>query len=178
MEIKMTLTGIKEAREAASPERLRRAIARALAKTVSQGKTAATKAIREEYNIKQRDLASKIRTEIDPSRLQAAITVSGRNIPLLQFGARQTKKGVTLQIKKGSRKVLRSSFISTMRSGHQGVFSRTTRKRLPIKELYSLGAAQMFGSRKVMEAVKDRIREQWDKNIQHELTQGWRYGKQ
>lgn len=177
MEIKLDIKGLDEMREALSPAKLQRAIIRALDKTAKQGKTAAQKAIRDEYNIKLRDLSSKIKTDFHPSSLKAVITATDRSIPLIQFSPRQTKKGISLRIKKGSSKTIKRTFIASMKSGHRGVFTRIGKKRLPIKQLYTIGAAEMFGSKKVIEAIKERILEQWQKNITHELEKGWQYGK-
>jgi hypothetical protein len=68
--------------------------------------------------------------------------------PLINYGAKQTKKGVTVRVKNG-RTTLRHAFIATMPNGHKGVFERVgsghkrvTKKGrsymsgLPIKELY------------------------------------------
>ncbi len=177
IEIKVDMKGLNETIEALSPAKFQKAIIRALDRTAKQGKVAAQKIIREEYNIKLHDISSKIKTDIHPSKLEAVITATDRSIPLIEFAARQIKTGVSFQVKRGSRKTIKSAFIASMKSGHRGVFTRIGKKRLPIKQLYTIGVAEMFGSKKVIEAIKKRIYEQWEKNITHEITEGWKHGK-
>ncbi|WP_080436323.1 hypothetical protein [Burkholderia ubonensis] len=101
------------------------------------------------YNLKAGTIRKTLSaTRATPARLIAALTATGRPIPLINYGARQTTKGVTVRVKNGS-KTLRHAFIATMASGHIGVFERvgTGHKRvtrngraywsgLPIRELY------------------------------------------
>ena len=94
----------------------------------------------------------------------ARVKVTSKEIPLILFGARQTKNGVSYQIdKRAGRKTIKGAFIQTMpttgekqKNGHKGVFlrrrsaktsegrdtkGRLRKGRLPIKEQYgpSLG---------------------------------------
>ncbi len=69
--------------------------------------------------------------------IAAAVTIRGQGVPLVEYKAKQTRRGVTVKVKKrGARKRLPKHFLAQMRSGHVGVFSRTTSKRLPIKEKF------------------------------------------
>lgn len=67
--------------------------------------------------------------------LTAIIRASLRRIPLIKFGAKQAKAGVSYKAK-GGRKKIKSAFISTMPTGHVGVFKRAGKGRLPIGERY------------------------------------------
>lgn len=49
---------------------------------------------------------------------------AGAPVPLINYGATQTKTGVTVRVKNG-RKTLKHAFIATMPNGHRGVFERT-----------------------------------------------------
>jgi len=74
--------------------------------------------------------------EVD-SRNVASLGVGRRlrSTPVIKFKPRQTKKGVSVRIKKSKgRKLIKSAFIVTMPTGHEGVFYRVGKKRLPIKE--------------------------------------------
>ncbi len=88
------------------------------------------------------------------SSLVWRMDVSGKPIPVIDYpGARKiltTKKrgggvGVTIN-QGGQRKVIRSAFVAVMKSGHKGVFRRTTKggPRLPIKELYTTKVSDVF----------------------------------
>jgi len=72
----------------------------------------------------------------DVSNFSWALNVSGERVPLIAYPLRQTKKGVSVQINKGKRTLIKRSFVATMKSGHKGVFQRKGKERLPIKELH------------------------------------------
>jgi hypothetical protein len=64
--------------------------------------------------------------------------VSGEVVPLSRFPMVQTAFGVAVRINvSGSKRVIKSAFIRSMKSGHEGVFQRKGKERLPIKELWT-----------------------------------------
>ena len=74
--------------------------------------------------------------------MSASVTIathirsSRRPIPLIDFpSTRQTATGVATRAW-GRPQVIRSAFIATMPTGHRGVFRRSSRTRLPIRELW------------------------------------------
>jgi hypothetical protein len=81
------------------------------------------------------------------------LIAKARPLPLITFGARQVGSGVSVEVTKGSRKIVRTAFIATMQSGHKGVFQRegpkqimrrgryAGKKRQPIHELFSASVA-------------------------------------
>lgn len=163
------------------------ATARALNKTAAQAKTQAARAIRDRYNISSRLIGRHIHLHRStPSVLTARVTAEGEKLPVLAFGARQTKRGVTVQIKRGARRLIRSAFIATTRSGHRGVFARgqyggrafvrrTQRIRaypkpdLPITELFTVGVPQGFSNRLVLDALERKVRERFPALFAHEI---------
>ncbi len=112
-------------------------------------------------------------------------------IPLIQFKVKQSgtkivrTKGHSTSLTKGTRsriapvqvqirkgvgwKIIKGAFVTQMKSGHIGVFQRKGGKRLPIKELTSIGVPLMFGNKRVLDKTKNRVIEQFDKNFTHEL---------
>jgi hypothetical protein len=74
--------------------------------------------------------------------LTASVVVTGRRIPLIEFGARGPEPsrgkggGVSYRGKGGQRQRIPEAFIATMKSDHRGVFKRSTLDRLPIQELF------------------------------------------
>jgi hypothetical protein len=108
------------------PGKLPQIVSRAINRTVTPAKNEIQKGIRQEINIKAADAKDKI--YIDKATYDkwvATIALSHSLIPLLDFGARQTKKGVSFKVwKKSGHKFLKHGFIATMASGHRGVFRR------------------------------------------------------
>jgi hypothetical protein len=64
-----------------------------------------------------------------------AIDVSGKPVPLSAYPHRQTRKGVSVEVNRGRRTLIRSAFVASMDSGHKGVWLRRGKERLPIFEL-------------------------------------------
>lgn len=70
--------------------------------------------------------------------------VSGRPIPVAEFPHRQVRKGVSAEITKGRRKLIKGAFTATLRSGHAGVFRRRGKARLPIDEAFTTRVSDVF----------------------------------
>lgn len=169
-------------------------IVRALNKTLTGVKTDALSAIRAEITASKKAVDGTFRIEkAGSARLQASISSTGTPLPLSEYSARQTKKGVSVQVKRTSpRKVIRGTFITTMKSGHKGVFWRewhgygagwieeaTKRRnlhygklpkiyRLPIKQLYGPRVPDIMSNDPVMKVILSRAGERLHSNLAHE----------
>jgi hypothetical protein len=161
------------------------AVPRALNKMIDQVKTGAARSIRDAgYKLKVSDIKKGLKiSRAVAGNLTARVTASGNPIPLSAYGARQTAKGVSVDVLHG-RKVITHAFIATMPSGHKGVFvrvgaqhkkttkgSRTVWSGLPIKELFgpsvpdgmANAAVQETLQRLVLEKFPDILRQQIDR---------------
>jgi hypothetical protein len=76
--------------------------------------------------------------------------------PVSDYPYRQVRAGVSVGINKGSRGLIQSAFVATMKSGHTGVFRRVGRGRLPIKELFTTRIVDVFNDSGMMPAVEAR----------------------
>ncbi len=161
-----------------------RAIVRALNKTAAQARTGASRAVRDSgYNIKASAIKRSFTIErATPSRLAVTLRATGAPVPLINYGATQTKKGVSVRVKNG-RKTLRHAFIATMPNGHRGVFvregsghKRVTKKDrsymsgLPIKELYGPSIPDSLASDAVQKAPAQQIASRYPAILAHELA--------
>jgi hypothetical protein len=89
----------------------------------------------------------------------AKIRVRGRRTPLIAFGAKQTRRGVSVRIT--TRKIVRGAFIATMKSGHRGVFWRSgefgrrgNQKLERIEHLTSLSVPQTIEQEVVLDGLR------------------------
>lgn len=103
-----------------------RVTVRAVNKTLSGVKTDASAAIRAEVTAKKAAVDDTFKiskaSEANPS---AYIASTGKPLALIDYSARQTNKGVSVQVRKDhTRKVVPGTFIDAMKSGHKGVFWR------------------------------------------------------
>ena len=121
-------------------------ISRSINRAAKSARTAMTKAVREDVGLTAKVVRDAIvftpaRAGRDP---RAKLTISKKRIPLIKFKARQLKRaGVKANLKGGAR-TYPGAFIATMRSGHRGVFKRTTAARLPITQLHGPSLAKVF----------------------------------
>jgi len=118
---------------------LRRALRKAGATALRDMKAEASKRIRARKRIKpryiHRALTLRRARGSDIASMEWAVDVSGEPVPLVAYPHRQTKKGVSVEVNKGKRTLVRGSFVASMKSGHVGVFRRRGEARLPIREL-------------------------------------------
>lgn len=170
-----------------------KATVRALNRAGDQAITAASREIRKRYNLKAATVRSqiKVRTRAKEGQLKFVMRIFSKRIPLIEFAATQTRKGVAIRILKGARKVIPHAFIATMRSGHTGVFVRSFGSRgmsdgrryfrvgkgsrirrdkdLPIAQLFTVSVPQMFLEKSVRTAVSRLAEESFVRNFAQQL---------
>lgn len=147
--------------------------ARALNRAIASAKTAMVRVIGQDLGVKASDLRDKIGVEeARPDRLRARLSASYKRIPVIDFGAKGPEpslgkgRGVTAKLGP-SRTRYTNAFIATMQSGHRGVFRRTAKGRLPIRELFGPSVAHVF--LKHVAVGQARGEEQLLKNLQSEF---------
>jgi hypothetical protein len=155
----------------------RRAISRALNKTAANVRTAASTAIRAKRSLS----ASTVRKALaikqaNPNRLVATLSVTGRPIPLKEYRANQTKRGVTVLVSPGKRKLVEhagnKAFFIQKIGGH--VFARQGKQRLPVKKLYGPSLPATFLNEEVRRAwtaaAQDALPKRLTEEIRFELN--------
>jgi hypothetical protein len=152
------------------------AVVRALNRTATTVRAEAAREINDEYpGLKIGVVKDRIRIQqATKVTLRTIISVSGRPIPIVEFAARQTRDGVTVNVK-GKRKLLRGAFIATMPGGHRGVFFRRGRggkraARLPIDQVFSISLPVAFSNKKVMAAVVRSAKERFPAALAQEAN--------
>jgi hypothetical protein len=118
---------------------LKRTLRKAGATALRDMKSEAGKRIRSRKRIKARYITRALTLRRakggDIANMEWAVDVSGESVPLVAYPHRQTKKGVSVEVNRGKRTLIAGSFVAAMKSGHQGVFKRRGKARLPIDEL-------------------------------------------
>jgi acetylglutamate kinase len=83
-----------------------------------------------------------------------SIRVSGKAVPLAMYPAvRTTRTGVTVRVNVGKAQKVAHAFLATMPSGHEGIYLRKTKHRLPIKELYSTKLTDVIQDEGAVDAI-------------------------
>ncbi|GBE37468.1 MAG TPA: hypothetical protein ENH40_06070 [Nitrospirae bacterium] len=167
--LNIEIVGIERIQRELDPKIFKKAFVAALNTTAKQCMAAVDKQIRAEFTLKQKDVLVKKGSaygfkfkKANYSTLTATIEARGSKFPLISFSAKQTKKGVTVQVKKsGARKLIPGAFIANMAYG-KGVFKRKTTKRLPTKELKMISIAKLLTRQKSLDVITKTL----DSNLQ------------
>lgn len=118
---------------------LKRALRKAGATALRDMRSEASKRIRARKRIKvsyiTRALTLRRPKGSDIAAMSWALDVSGEPVPLIAYPHRQTRKGVSVEVNRGKRTIVKRSFVASMQSGHAGIFRRKGKARLPIQEL-------------------------------------------
>jgi Prophage minor tail protein Z (GPZ) len=129
---------------------LARALTRAGADAIRAMRAQSKRMVRERKRIKAKYLADKALPLTFPrgkaiSDLAWRMDVSGRPVPLGEYPSRQTKKGVSVEVTKGRRKLLESAFIRPKKGGGKGVFKRPGKERYPMGHRLGSRVSDVFG---------------------------------
>lgn len=149
---------------------LEKAIARASARVAKQGVTLISSNIREQVNIKKKELDKRVLHAKQKGKTGQTVTLEYTpRFPLKYFGAKQTKKGVTYRIPKSGKKSLaRSAFGPEIpRLGGQ-VFRRVGKSRLPIQPLFGVSPWGTFVVNKMLEPTKQKLQKQFALRVMSE----------
>lgn len=156
---------------------------RAINRAADSSKTAASKKVREEYTVKARDIASKIRVEkASTASLLALVTSTGGVLPLSKFQVRPSnpdprrKTPIVVRVKKGAGGPIKHAFVAQMANGYVSVFHRVPGERMKsnpkkqkITENYGPSIPQMMGSESVSKHIETRAQEQIILRLEHEI---------
>lgn len=170
-----------------------RAEVRALNRTIESVKVQASRALADDTGLTRRAVDRSLSvSRASFSAPEATLTVTGQRIPLIEFGARQTRRGVTYRMPARGRSLIPSAFIGRMRSGHVGVFRRESAQgplrprrkrggrrapaagvlmvgRLPIQERFGPSLPRVFVQDKIRAALEQHARATFDKTLAHEI---------
>lgn len=155
------------------PRRAQAAIVRALNRGMTAGRTAMGRSIAADTGLKLSDVNKALRMRPATRSTPAARLAAGFvRLPLIKFGAkrlgmRSRVGGVVYNVKRGVQARVPSAFIARMRSGHEGVFLRKGRARLPIKQLFGPSLGQVFA--KYRAPSLERALEVFRTTLNHEL---------
>lgn len=138
------------------PKQASKAMARTLNKVAKSTRTDISDKIRNRmgYKIKKGDLdkTMKVSRKATSGRLVAVLTAIGKRIPLIKFAAKQTKRGVTVAVRKGAKRLrLPNAFIASVRS--RSVFQRIGKARGPLKSLAGPSVPKLIGAKNIIKDI-------------------------
>ena len=160
-----------------------KAMARALNKTIDQGRAEMARRIAAEYRIKISDVRQRLaitRARKQGKALELTVSLEatragkGRSMNLIAFhtgGGRVLKSGKRQQLRfkirrDGGNKQITGAFI-----GNKGrtIFIRDGKSRLPIKAVNTIDVVQMFNAKRINLAVREALLASLESNFDREL---------
>jgi hypothetical protein len=188
--VSLKLEGFAEYMATLKADNVKKASRSAMKRITDMARTQASSTIREEYAIKKADLDPFMKYTLKD--WQSIISVTGRPISLLYFNAKQLtaqnriitrsggkqlkrasrtlQQGVTYQILKGISKNLPHAFIAyDPRLKRLVVWYRRDKSRGSVKTVNMITIASLFANKKTMEAVQQKITDNWPRVFEHEL---------
>lgn len=159
------------------PGAMPKVMSRAINKTAMSARTKAAREIAGVIKVKIGRVRKAIgikKASYGVWRADVGVDWKGERIPLINFGARQTKSGVSYQINpKTGRKTIAGTFITTVRTlwnkdtkGHRGVFMRRGKASHPIDQYFGPSIGRVFaGSSEIIRRVTGEANKNLSKNI-------------
>ena len=185
--VKTTLDKARKEFRDLSTAQLGRGIARAINHTLGVTKTSVNAEIRKVYKIRAKDIRPTLSVKRAYARqlMQTGLLLAkGTRLPLIGFRARQSKRGVSVNVM-GTRALIKSAFIITTKSGQRGVFGRGTYKGgefafrnkrlkksgndLPITEMTTLSVPKAMSNSVILRHLSDKIATHFPQRLTHEL---------
>lgn len=164
-----------------APKVAGRAILRSVKRGTASGRTLMARLVAKDMGLKVGEVRNKIimkepraNDNVPTGELRASL----KRIPLIKFDAkgpypsRGQGRGVSYK-GEGGRKRIGDAFIARMSSGHEGVFKRKRRSRLPIRELYGPSIGRVFAKHQpeVMARAQEQITKELERNLRFFLEQ-------
>ncbi len=151
-----------------------KAITRSLNRSIRGVNTDASRAVRKELTLKLKDVKGNLHVmKARPRELEAALLIVVRGIGLIKFQARDTKRGVTVRVKRrGGRKRVKGAFIGRAKtSGSMQVFRRQRGAgRTPIDKLFSTAPGQYLNEERVLGPIGRAAQVRFTKELTAQVT--------
>lgn len=152
------------------------AMARALTRTIAASRTLARRRIAAASGLPQKRIGGRLQIQpATPEDLRASLhATAGRPIPLLAYVGLQgfrSGRGIADRAYPLSdiQPISSGAFFAQLRSGHRGIFTRITRKRIPIEEEMGPTIPEIIEARQIFEGLKPDARTVYDRRLAHEL---------
>lgn len=150
------------------PKELDKALTRALNKCAARVRTRAVRELAKETGLKQKRIRSDVKIyRAGKTNFSAQVKFTGKHLNLINFQARQTKKGVTHKAW-NNRRLIEGAFIATANSG-TAVFMRYRKSRLPIEALWGPAIPREAADPVVRKAMDETVAEHLPPLLKHEV---------
>lgn len=147
-----------------------KAAARAINRTTTTVKAKARRQIAKEMGVKQSSVEKRTKVKrATRQRLAAFIIWRGRPFNLIQFAARQIRRGVSHKAW-GRRQVAKGAFIARMPNGARIVAARVGKLRLPIKALWGPSVPRAAAEKTIQRAIRATVHTVLPQRLRHDIA--------
>ncbi len=171
MRIYVKFDGIDEALAALNPKEYKKALSKTVRRMGQRFRTTATKEVRKTYNIKSAAVKRRISTSTvrKGGKTTWRLDVRGTTVGVINFGARQKRRGVSVLIKRNSgRELIRGAFIARGKNNNMHVFVRISKERMDLESKKTLSVPQMF-SEEILGKAQKEVEVSYEKEFRHNL---------
>ena len=185
-------SGFAEALEQATDETIaavNSAIVSTMNTVLRSVKAMVSREIRKKYNVPQAVLNERLGLFLGRIKvLEGVLEIGGRSVSLSYFSAKQFKgnmvktrtkttvkksatksPGVSVEVIKGRRTMLKSAWLNTFWNGHIGVLTRRGKSRYPVSVKSAISIASMFEQVEINDAIAAKIDADLERVFWHEL---------
>ncbi len=171
MRISVKIDGIEFFRKIVDEKTFERASRRTIRRMGQRFRKRAVSEAMETYNVRSKKLKKHIRAKTHETKqgTEYRFNASGKRLSLVNFGARQTRKGVSVKVRKDrGRKLIKGAFLARGVMGNLQLFERVGAERLPIVSKKTISVPQMF-NKEILEKAKKEVEANFDKEFKHNL---------
>lgn len=157
------------------PQKAPNAISNALNRSVSNISSNISKEVRKDYHIKTADVKETLNVfKASRSKLSAEVKSRGKTIGLDKFKVSpktenpKRKSQLKIAVKKNGIKQILGAFIANLNGTK--VFTRDTKKRLPISRKFGPSVPQMLGNEETVKRINRQAKETYENRLNHEIN--------
>ena len=156
------------------PKGTERALSNAANRAVAKARTETFKGVTSEYKITKKVISEYTKDSIKnatTSDLCATLIFAGKQIPLYKYSLTKPKHPGKGKVFAGQKTAvaLEHAFRNQITTAKEGIFERTGKSRLPIKQLMGSSMRSMVSNAVVMDQVYKEAQETFDTRIEHEI---------
>lgn len=147
----------------------------AINRALTRARTVIFEEVQGSYAIKKKVLDEFTKTDLQKastSDVCGVIRFAGTQIPLYKYDLTNPKyptQGAKVRAGQKTATNFENAFIGKMKSGHLGIFERSAKSSLPIKEIMGSSMQAMAGQEKTMEKASEEANKTLDARLEHEI---------
>jgi hypothetical protein len=107
------------------PRGMPKVVSSSINDALGQAKTSVSRLVGEEIALKKARIKEALTiVKSTPSTLAGKVNIRRKAVRLLDYGASQTKKGITVRVRSGGRELIKGAFFAVTKKGKFGVYRR------------------------------------------------------